>query len=54
MKKSEIKKLATEENKKEYKETEEKFVFCIHLLDISAWDDNADELVDMLETELEA
>tara|TARA_R110001592_G_C13165322_1_gene749321 strand:+ start:70 stop:288 length:219 start_codon:yes stop_codon:yes gene_type:complete len=43
------KKLATQKNATAWDVTEEKFIFCIDLLEISAHDENADVLVDDLE-----
>ncbi len=51
--KQSIKEIATKANAAAWKQDEEKFVFCINLLDVSAWDDNCDELVDELEAAFE-
>ena len=43
------KKLATQKNANAWDKTEEKFIFCIDLLDVSAHDDDVDLWVDDLE-----
>lgn len=48
-----MKYLVTEDNAREWYGTREKFTFCIDLLDISAWDDDAEEKVDRLEQAFE-
>lgn len=48
-----IKEFATLENAKKWHNEQDQFVFCVVLMDISAWDDNCDELVDALESEFE-
>ena len=45
--------VATLENAKKWKEEQDQFVFCVVLLDISAWDDNCDELVNDIEDKFE-
>ena len=44
-----MKKIATVKNAKEYAATDEKFTFCIDLLEISAHSRYADDLVNLLE-----
>lgn len=48
-----IEKLATLENAKAWHNTSEQFTYCIDLLEISAWADNAERLVDRLEMQFE-
>ena len=46
-------KLLTSENADDWLKTEDKYIFCIDLLGISAHNDNADRLVEDLESKLE-
>lgn len=45
---------ATIDHAKEWNEDDEKYVYCLDYLELSAWDDNADLYVNKLEYHFEA